>query len=86
MATAICHFMNTVAQASSVASDASVQAVLTTCMARAGTKGAKKSLMVPVTVVPPRVVMASGLVAAMAGRTLRCDHFLPAPSVVAITV
>src|ERR1041384_1339252 len=79
--------MNIVAQASSVSgSGRSVHEALATCMAVAGTLGAKKSLTVPLTSVPPSVVMLSGLLCAIAGLIERSDQTLPLASVSAITV
>src|SRR5688572_21781228 len=72
------HFMNIVAQASSVAgSGLSVQAVRLTFMAVAGTLGGKKSVLVPLTSAPDWIPMPSGFEEGMEGRIERSDHRRP---------
>src|SRR5260370_23235996 len=79
--------MNMAAQASSlVGTGLSVHADFCTCIAIAGTFGAKKSETVPFTLVPLRVVIPSGLVGGIAGRMERSDHTLPEASASATNV
>src|SRR6185436_9201317 len=83
---AVSHFMNMLAQRSSVAGTGlSVHADFWTCIASAGTL-LKKSSTVPVCAVPPRFVIPSGFVRAIAGRIDRSDQTLPPASASATAV
>src|SRR5687767_11103074 len=78
LSTASSHFMNIVAQASSVeGTGLSVQAVRVTFKAVAGTFGGKKSALLPVTSVPDWTPMPSGFDDGMEGRIERSAHCRP---------